>query len=68
MANKCSTERIRQESEKAALMGIMRLQGLFLDESAAPADVLKGLSLLFERIYRPEAPGADTGFEIRLSP
>ena len=37
------------------------------DPDAANADVLKGLTLLFERVYRPEAaPGGD--MEVRLSP
>lgn len=60
---------IRRESEKAVLIGLARLQEILQDPSTLSADVFKGLTLLFDRIYRPdEGGGAPDGFEIRLTP
>ena len=52
------------------LLGLKRLEALLSDPDVSNADVLKGLSLLFERVC--EHPGAAGGaigdFEIRLTP
>ena len=59
---------IRAQTERVALLGLKRLEEILTDPDTSNADVIKGLSLLFERIYQRDA--ADSGmlgdFEIRL--
>ncbi|MBQ7455165.1 MAG: hypothetical protein IJS53_01870 [Clostridia bacterium] len=60
--------RIRDLSDKATMAGLRRLTELLSDPASASGDVLKGLTLLFERVYRPEDGGSGGDFEIRLGP
>ena len=65
--NKDPAARIRALSERAAIVGLRRLTDLLRDPDSASGDVLKGLTLLFERIYHPDdGPAGD--LEIRLGP
>lgn len=58
---------IRAQTEQAVLIGLERLKSILSDPEAANADVFKGLSLLFERIYQREGADGPLGdFEIRL--
>ena len=58
---------LRAESDQTVLAGLARLRALLSDPDAANADVLKGLALLFDHVYRPEGgPGGD--MEVRLGP
>lgn len=59
---------IRAQTERVALLGLKRLEEILTDPETPHADVFKGLSLLFERIYQREsADGSMLGdFEIRL--
>ncbi|MBR5232350.1 MAG: hypothetical protein IKW00_08935 [Clostridia bacterium] len=59
---------IRAQTEQAALLGILRLKEILQDPDTSNADVLKGLSLLFDRIGRNDVSGEGMlgDFEIRL--
>lgn len=69
-ARKDPAREIRAQTQQVTLLGLKRLEALLSDPDASNADVLKGLSLLFERVC--EHPGAADGaigdFEIRLTP
>ncbi len=69
-ARKDPAREIRAQTQQVTLLGLKRLEALLSDPDASNADVLKGLSLLFERVC--EHPGAAGGaigdFEIRLTP
>jgi len=69
-AKKNPGRQIRAQTEEAVLIGLERLKSILSDPDTATADVFKGLTLLFDRIYRPaEGEGAPAGdMEIRLSP
>ncbi len=64
---KDNDEKIRERTEQAVLLGLERLQAILSDPDTAPADVFKGLTLLFERIYHPQAEAAGGDYEIRLT-
>lgn len=58
---------IRAQTARVAMLGLTRLESILSDPETANADVFKGVSLLFERVYKPEEAGAPQGdFEIRL--
>ena len=59
-ARKDPAREIRAQTQQVTLLGLKRLEALLSDPDASNADVLKGLSLLFERVC--EHPGAFTGF------
>jgi len=63
-----STEKqIRRRSEEAVLNGLDRLNDLLRNPDTSDGDVLKGLTLLFDKIFvQPSAEGGD--YEIRLRP
>lgn len=68
-ARKDPSREIRAQTQQVALLGLKRLETLLSDPDTSNADVLKGLSLLFERICEhPASTAAATGdFEIRLT-
>ncbi len=65
---KTNDEQIREQAERAALLGLERLQEILSSPDTAPADVFKGLTLLFDRIYQPQGEAAGGDYEIRLTP
>lgn len=69
-AKKNPGRQIRAQTEEAVLIGLDRLKSILSDPETATADVFKGLTLLFDRIYHPaEGDGAAGGdLEIRLAP
>ena len=58
-ARKDPAREIRVQTQQVTLLGLKRLEALLSDPDASNADVLKGLSLLFERVC--EHPGAAGG-------
>lgn len=59
---------IRAQTERVVMLGLGRLESILSDPATANADVFKGVSLLFERVYKAEAEAGVSGdFEIRLT-
>ena len=52
-AKKNPGRQIRAQTEEAVLIGLERLKSILSDPDTVTADVFKGLTLLFDRIYRP---------------
>ena len=69
-ARKDPAREIRAQTQQVTLLGLKRLEALLSDPDTSNADVLKGLSLLFERVceHPGVAGGAIGDFEIRLTP
>lgn len=67
-ARKTPGREIRAQTERTVLLGLSRLEEILTDPSTSNADVFKGLTLLFERIYQREAEGAAAGdFKLRVT-
>lgn len=68
-ARKNPGREIRAHTEQTVLLGLARLEEILTDPATSNADVFKGLTLLFERIYQRDASTAPAGdFKIRLTP
>lgn len=61
---------IAEHTQLSALLGLKRLEALLQDPEASNADVVKGLSLLFEHVCPPAAASGEAGgdMEVHLSP